>query len=189
MAVREGLSQRVARKNEPIRLWEEQMLLKRILMGFVVGISGLLVASTSFAQSFPCTQSMIAGNWVFAASKPASGVGLQSFACAIAIAPDGTTSTSGRCMVQSSQLSLVTSPSGKLSIDSSCHVTGTISWKQCSPTNCTASTESLTFAVQLWRSLDGSRLSGFASVSITAVSDIYVLPFELTYIPQPPPPP
>jgi hypothetical protein len=165
------------------------MRLRRLSIFGMLGAGALLLGSTNFAQSFPCSQSMIAGKWVFAASHPAFGVGLQSFACPIAIAPDGKTSTSGRCTVQSSQLSLVTSPSGKLSIDSSCHVTGTISWKQCFPPNCTASTESLTFVVQLWRSLDGSRLSGFASVSITNVSDIYVLPFELTYIPQPPPPP
>jgi hypothetical protein len=100
-----------------------------------------LLASINFAQAFPCTQSMIAGKWIFATIfRVASFTNPVGIACPIAIAPDGKTSTSGSCTAQ--PIPLLTSPSGKLLIDSSCKVTGPISWTSCDPTFCTKPTPS-----------------------------------------------
>jgi hypothetical protein len=148
-----------------------------------------LLASINFAQAFPCAQSMIAGKWIFTTIfRVASFTNPVGIACPIAIAPDGKTSTSGSCTAQ--PMTLLTSPSGKLLIDSSCKVTGPISWTACNPAFCTSTNTVVTAAVQLWRSFDGDRLSGFTSRSEAgggSVFDIEVGPFELIYIPQPPP--
>jgi hypothetical protein len=161
------------------------MQLKRLFMGFALGISASLLASTSFAQSFPCTQSMIVGKWIFAKNFLVVG-GSGDFlgiACPIAIALDGKTS-SGTCTVLG--VTLLTSPSGQLSINSSCKVTGSISWTACALGACSMTNTAITAAVQLWRSFDGSRLSGFASIHETSGGIVIeeVDPFEIIYKPQ-----
>lgn len=180
MAVRQGLSQLVTRKNESIRLLEEQMQLKRLFMGFVLGIIASLLASTSFAQSSPCSQPMLIGKWLF--SPP--GLGTEGFACPISIGATGTISSSGSCTL-SPGWSTVQPPSGILSISSTCHVTGSISYSYCSTsphTTCSASTINVTEAVKLWRSLDGSRLTGYSILSYAGQA-FSVGPFEIIYKP------
>jgi hypothetical protein len=186
------------------------MQLKRPFMGFVLGISASLLASTSFAQSFPCTQSMIAGNWEIILSD--GTLYNPSFACPISIASNGTLSTTGACTPPPTNgQGLTTPPSGQLLINSSCKVSSPISWVQTfilvnvnpkpPPPFLTATlTVTVTAATHMWRSLDGSRLSGFLNGNIhqtvnpcpgpTCSSDfVNYQSVELIYKPQPPPPP
>jgi hypothetical protein len=110
-----------------------------------------------------CTQSMIAGTWqaVFNSFVPNT-----VFACPITISTNGTV-TPGTCTFGPPELPyvLVQPPSGTLTIDRACHVTGSISYSFSSsslPNNISAA-----LVPSLWRSADGSRLTGTQSVTGT----------------------
>ena len=157
----------------------------------------LLTISASFAQSYPCDQSMITGMWVL----PALGSG--NAMCKINIGTSGAFSSSCLIYTGGATYTIQAQPTGTLTIDKTCHVTGEISyvWNvsgSCGPGNYTYTyTEKL--SPQLWRSLDGSRLSGYMTdvVSYTESSSKCgnhggtfqpSYSSELTLIPQPPSP-
>jgi hypothetical protein len=150
------------------------MRLKPLFVGGVLGLCASLLTSASFGQSYPCSQSMITGNWVFVMAFPVQ------VACPISIASNGVVSDSGSCI---SQIPVVTLPTGNLQIDINCKVTGVVSLTYGS-SNINKNTGSLT----LWRSLDGSRLSGISLETITysGGSSSSASPIEIIFVPQPP---
>jgi hypothetical protein len=140
----------------------------------------------------PCSQSMIAGTWqaLFSpgVSNPiAPGFPIYpNFACAVSISKDGL--LAGNCTL-ADNFKLTQQPSGTLTVDRACRVIGTIAYHVCDPINGACSTQSdyaVRTSVSLWRSRDGSRLSGFQSWSCSVgergrgrTPPPNVLPFEL----------
>jgi hypothetical protein len=157
-------------------------------------LSGLLV-SMAFAQQpdstadrgvkLPtCTPSMIVGTWqgAFAYGTPFYGTAQNNgFSCPLNIAADGTV-TSGACIV-GSEITVSPAPSGILMIDKACHVVGSITFGYCNPGRSCVNTWQM--SVSLWRSVDGSRLTGTQvltcpkcrSTENSAVTWVY--PFEM----------
>jgi hypothetical protein len=152
--------------------------------------------SAAFAQPTPkvpaCSQSMIVGTWqaLFApgASNPiAPGFPVYpSFACPVGISANGTLTT-GKCTL-TDNFTLTRQPSGSLTIDRTCHVIGSIAYAVCIQNGpCSAQSDYVVqTTVSLWRSTDGSRLSGFQSWSCSVggrgcgrTPPANVLPFEL----------
>jgi hypothetical protein len=146
-------------------------------------LSGLLM-STALAQQpqtakpgakVPaCSQAMIARTWQ-AAFTSVAPLNFRVFACPISIAADGSASP-GNCTTPDAGMT-VTPPSGTLAIDAACHVTGTISYAVVEKGS-SYSSYSAQISVSLWRSADGSRLSGFQQWTIRGAS--YLFPFDLT---------
>jgi hypothetical protein len=120
-----------------------------------------------------CTQSMIVGTRqaVFTSVAPLT---FRVFACPIDIAADGTLSPVN-CTIPDTGMT-ATPPAGTLTIDRSCHVTGTINYAVVEQPS-SYSSYSAQVSVSLWRSLDGSRLSGSQLWTVRRAS--YVFPFEL----------
>jgi hypothetical protein len=139
-----------------------------------------------------CSQSMITGTWqaLFSpgVSNPiAPGFPIYpNFACAVTISKDGL--LTGNCTL-AENFKLTQQPSGTLTVDRACHVVGTIAYTVCDPINgaCSKQSDYMVLAsVSLWRSSDGSRLSGFQSWSCSVggrgcgrTPPPNVLPFEL----------
>lgn len=125
---------------------------------------------------FPaCSQSLINGTWQanFYLAQVNHG-----FSCAIDVSSDGTLSF-GNCTTAKS-VTITKPPSGTLKIDRSCHVTGSITYDFSDDQwGGGPAQESLS----LWRSLDGSRLSGnrhfVCCDGIGAIPQDWVVPFEL----------
>lgn len=168
-----------------------------------LALAALLTTSAAFAQSYPCSQSMIMGNWVTA------NLGAGGAICHLKIGTNGALTPSD-CLLSFGNQYIVL-PKGTLTIDGTCHVTGTVSFTWTStysnacydPITGNPITYTLTYAEalspQLWRSLDGSRLSGYTNETETVsttnktcyaggVNQVRT-PLELILIPQPPPPP
>jgi hypothetical protein len=114
-----------------------------------------------------CSQSMLEGTWQVYFTF--------GFVCPVAIASHGSVS-SGTCSIPpSTTFSLPQPPSGLLTIDRSCHVTGTISYSYLDPDNGWGPPAvSLQLIMTLWRSADGSRLSGSALLSGPNYQPVYV---------------
>jgi hypothetical protein len=108
-----------------------------------------------------CSQSMIIATTWQAVFNQYSG--LFAFACPINIASNGTL-TSGTCTFPAGQ-SIVTSPSGTLTIDRTCHVVGSVAFSTCRTSNCASNTLNSKISVSLWRSEDGTRISGMQQFS------------------------
>jgi hypothetical protein len=70
----------------------------------------------------------------------------------------------------------VTPPTGTLTIDRACHVTGTINYVVTERPS-SYSSYSAQISVSLWRSIDGSKLSGSQQWTVRGSS--YFFPFEL----------
>jgi hypothetical protein len=132
--------------------------------------------SAAFAQAPPklpaCSQSMIVGTWqalfVPGPSNPlAPGFPIYPiFACPVSISTDGSLGT-GDCTLND-YFMLTQQPSGQLTIDRTCHVVGSITYSICNQINGACSAQNdyvIQTSVSLWRSRDGSRLSGFHSWS------------------------
>jgi hypothetical protein len=88
------------------------------------------------------------------------------FACPVSISTDGSLGT-GDCTLNDN-FTLTQQPSGKLTIDRTCHVVGSITYSICYQINGACSAQNdyvIQTSVSLWRSRDGSRLSGFQSWS------------------------
>ena len=149
---------------------------------FASVLSGLLVSATSAQQPEtakpvvkfpPCAQSMIVGTWeaVFTSVAPLT---FRVFACPIGIGATGTLAA-GNCTTPDTAMT-VTPPTGTLTIDRACHVTGTISYVVTErPSSYSSYTAQI--SVSLWRSIDGSKLSGSQRWTVRGSS--YVFPFEL----------
>jgi hypothetical protein len=110
-----------------------------------------------------CTQSMIVGPWhaVLNQNNYVQQFNGTSFACAITIAADGTITPTNCTLLPG--MTFIELPSGKLTIDRACHVTGSISYNTCmsSTAGGGACGVSVQLSISAWRSVDGSRLTGF----------------------------
>jgi hypothetical protein len=157
----------------------------------------VLGAAAAFAQPAPklpaCSQSMIVGTWqaLFApgVSNPiAPGFPIYpNFACPVSISANGSLTT-GNCTLNDNFM-LTQQPSGSLTIDRTCHAVGPIDYTVCMQNNGPCSMQSdyvVHTTVSLWRSSDGSRLSGFQSWNCSVggrgcgrTPPSNVLPFEL----------
>jgi hypothetical protein len=156
-------------------------------------VSGLLV-STAFAQQpasianqgtkLPaCSPSMIVGTWqaVFGYGTPLHGTAQNNgFSCPLDVAANGTI-TSGACILGSG-VTVSPSPSGMLTIDTACHVVGSIRFGYCNPGRSCVNEWQMT--VSLWRSADGSRLSGTQVLTCPKCTSVrgpitWVSPFEM----------
>jgi hypothetical protein len=145
---------------------------------FAVPILFGLLASTAFAQApepvqppaqaavgvkLPvCCQRMIAGSWQAVFGNSFLGVTLV---CSLNISSAGVISNS-LCNIGTypfGSQTVTQPPSGTLTIDRACHVTGSIDYIVCSGSPCGNPGASTTVQNQasLWRSRDGTRLSGF----------------------------
>ena len=128
-----------------------------------------LFASNAFAESpapavaLPaCSQPMIAGTWQALFANPYLGFTL---ACSLTVSATGAISD-GACDIGSfahGGWTLTQPPWGMLTINRACKVIGAINYTVCSPSPCGGPATSMTIQNQalLWRSRDGSRLSGF----------------------------
>jgi hypothetical protein len=131
--------------------------------------------ATTAPQASPglsaCTQAMIAGTWqtVFAQFAVNPLQGNLGFACPIGIAANRTL-TPGECVLSASQ-SILSPPSGTLTIDGGCRVIGTISFMI---KNAMSVILPVQLAVSVWRSA--------VTVNLTCGSapcvNNYVFPFE-----------
>jgi hypothetical protein len=110
-----------------------------------------------------CTQSMIAGTWHAVLNQNNFAVHQDStaFACAITVAADGTIAPTNCTLLPG--MTFIEPPSGKLTIDRACHVTGSISYNTCAIASGTGGEcgVSVQLSISAWRSADGSRLTGF----------------------------
>jgi len=118
----------------------------------------------------PCQQSMLQGNWeIFINVLQSADV------CPVTIAANGSFTTPGSCA--NNGFSYIKRPSGTLTIDSSCHVTGSFSYS--------FSDGSFNFSsVSMWNSADGSRVSGYGVGKLTESGQTQSLsgvPLELVY--------
>jgi hypothetical protein len=152
----------------------------------IFGLGAWLAVSAANAQSYPCDQSMITGSWIFADSN-------TGFACLIAISSTGSiSSTASNCAINPTR-DIITPMTGHLLINRTCKLTGQITYSTSesgNPPITISSSNNLT----LYRSLDGSRLTGYTLQTIVysctnCGTDYSLIPAELTLIPQPPPPP
>jgi hypothetical protein len=146
-----------------------------ILFGILISAAAAQQPQTArpAAKSPACTQSMIVGTWqaVFTSVAPLT---FRVFACPIGIDATGTLSP-GSCVTPDTAMT-VTPPTGTLTIDRTCHVTGTISYVVTErPSSYSSYTAQL--SVSLWRSIDGSKLSGSQRWTVRGSS--YLFPFEL----------
>ena len=128
-----------------------------------------LFASDASAQSrapagdLPtCSQPMIAGSWQALFDNPYLGFTLV---CSLSVSATGIISNAS-CDIGSfahGGWALTQPPSGTLTINRVCKVIGAINYTVCSPSPCGNPGTSMTVQNQalLWRSRDGSRLSGF----------------------------
>ena len=142
----------------------------RLLLGAAVSslLLGLLPWDASAQSPAPavelpaCSEPMIAGTWQALFENPYLGFTL---ACSLSVSATGAISD-GACDIGSfthGGWTLAQPPWGTLTINRACKVIGAISYTVCSPSPCGNPATSMTIQNQalLWRSRDGSRLSGF----------------------------
>jgi hypothetical protein len=131
-----------------------------------------------------CTASMIVGTWqaAFGYGSPLYGTAQNNgFYCPLNIAANGTV-TSGNCVLGSG-MTVSPVPSGVLTIDNKCHVVGSLTFGYCNPPR--SCVNSWQMAVSLWRSADGSRLSGMQVLTCPKCKSLqdpavtWVSPFEM----------
>lgn len=139
------------------------------LLGAAVSLLLGLFKSGACAQSpaptvepATCSQPMIAGSWQALFANPYLGFTLV---CSLTVSSTGTISD-GACDIGSfaqGRWILTQPPWGTLTINQACRVIGAISYTVCSQSRCGDPGASITVQNQalLWRSRDGSRISGF----------------------------
>jgi hypothetical protein len=165
----------------------------RALSVSLVGM-GLLASVALAQQAAPsdspgvrlptCSPSMIVGTWqaAFAYGTPIYGTAQNNgFSCPLNVAPNGTV-TSGPCILGSA-MSVSPVPSGVLTIDNKCHVAGSLTFGYCNPgRSCVGGWQ---MSVSLWRSADGSRLTGTQVLTCPKCKSVqdpavtWVSPFEM----------
>jgi hypothetical protein len=130
-----------------------------------------LFASDAFAESptpavaLPaCYQSMIAGTWQALFENVFLG---YTMACTISVSSTGAISNSvcsigGALRPGDANWTLTQPPSGALTINHACHVVGSINYIVCASQPCSNPNQlkNIQTLPSLWRSRDGSRLSG-----------------------------
>jgi hypothetical protein len=146
-----------------------------IFLGLLVTAASAQQPALSTGVRLPaCSQSMIVGTtWhvfmfgIYYNTTP------SGFSCPLSIAANGTV-TSGTCLSppsSSTSFTLSQPPTGMLTIDRSCHVTGTVNFSFLDPNSFGLLPVSMQLKMTLWRSADGSRLSGSAFLSGIDFSD------------------
>jgi hypothetical protein len=122
--------------------------------GRIAWVAALLApVNMAAAQQVPpllptCQQSMITGNWEIVCLNCS-----VNLVCPITIAFNGAVSSA-----QCENSDLTTPPSGALTMDTLCHVTGSISYV-------VGSDETYSVSLSMWLSADGSRISGYGTVA------------------------
>jgi hypothetical protein len=161
--------------------------LRRIEMAsrLVVSIASILFGvSSAFAEPFiPCDQSMITGVTWQAIFVPPSIYSVRGFACPLTISSAGIITVVANCAFGADQAAFVP-VTGTLNIDSSCQVVGQMTINLFDDfVFLNGYTESV--SASLWRSVDGSRLSGFMlwSGALNGVSESAVSGFEMILVP------
>jgi hypothetical protein len=177
----------------PDPAWEEAMFIRALSISSV-GLA--LMVSVAFAQQpaptntpgvkLPtCSLSMIVGTWqaAFGYGTPLYGTAQNNgFSCPLNIAADGTV-TSGTCILGSG-MTVSPVPSGVLTIDNKCHVAGSLTFGYCNPGR--SCVNAWQMSVSLWRSVDGSRLTGTQVLTCPKCKSLqdqtvsWVSPFEMT---------
>jgi len=131
-----------------------------------------------------CSLSMIVGTWqaAFAYGTPIYGTAQNNgFSCPLNVAANGTV-TSGPCVLGSA-MTVSPLPSGVLTIDNKCHVAGSLTFGYCNPGR--SCVNGWQMSVSLWRSADGSRLTGTQVLTCPKCKSIqdptvtWVSPFEM----------
>jgi len=131
--------------------------------------------ANSGVQLPTCSQSMITGIWQanFYLAQVNHG-----FSCPIGVSSDGKLSF-GNCTT-AKNMTITQAPSGTLKIDQTCHVVGSITYDFSDDQWGGGTAQE---SLSLWRSLDGSRLSGTRHFvccnGIGAIPQDWVVPFEL----------
>jgi hypothetical protein len=145
-------------------------LIATMFLGLSSAVAQQRATTSQLAPKLPaCSQSMLVGTWQ-AVFNGGLGYG-SNFVCPISISSSGTL-TAGTCTFFSGATATQL-PSGSLIIDRACHVTGFI--------NYTYESNPIQLSVSLWRSADGSRLSGFSELCgvSCATNPEYAIPFEM----------
>ena len=131
-----------------------------------------------------CSPAMIIGTWqaAFGYGTPLYGTAQNNgFSCPLNVATDGTI-TSGTCILGSG-ITVSPVPSGTVTIDRSCHVAGSITFGYCNPGR--SCVNHWQMSVSLWRSADGSRLTGTQVLTCPKCKSVqdqavtWVSPFEM----------
>jgi hypothetical protein len=167
------------------------------LLILILGLGASLVISGACAQSSSCNQSMITGSWVFTDPTGEAGPGFGSgLACIIAISSTGAMESSvSSCNIAPNTFDSFVPMTGSLTIHPSCKVTGKITWSvTTSGARLPTQTFSFTSNLTLWRSLDGSRLTGYELQALAVTCADYcgvirsndMIGAEFTLISQPP---
>jgi hypothetical protein len=143
------------------RSWLLGAAVSSLLLGLFQ--SGAFAQSPAPADAPPtCSQPMIAGSWQALFPNPYLGFTLV---CSLTVSTTGTISD-GTCDIGSFTQGtwiLTQPPWGTLTINQACRVIGAISYTACPQPRCGNPGASITVQNQalLWRSRDGSRISGF----------------------------
>jgi hypothetical protein len=141
----------------------------KTIFWFIIAIWMLFVVPASaqlLGFPLPCSQAMIVGTWQGVFGGPYGG---NTFACAVHVTTTGSVAV-GACAIPEGEM--INSFSGILTIDRTCHVTGNISFVLIDSLGQAVWQQS----VSLWRSSDGSRLTGYQQLSINGAQVLW--PFE-----------
>jgi hypothetical protein len=131
-----------------------------------------------------CTTAMIVGTWqaAFGYGTPVYGTGQNNgFSCPLHVAANGTV-TSGT-FILGSGVTVSPVPAGTLTIDNKCHVAGVLTFGYCNPGR--SCINAWQMSVSLWRSADGSRLTGTQVLTCPKCKTLqdpavsWVSPFEM----------
>src|SRR5687768_4492642 len=116
-------------------------------------MGALVYAAPQTVTAAPnCTQSMLTGRWHLELNESSIRPTLNG-ACRISVTSAGIVSTLS-CTTAYDRFKLLTRPSGTLTINAYCEVSGSIEWSVCQRSECDIKTDRHTLKPELWRSGD-----------------------------------